>query len=171
VAINGIYAVGYDLATLTLPAGQNTPLSLRVTNTTYAALSLRDGDGAAGSGKKFGGVSGNDPDFFLLTIEGFGAGNTSLGKIDFYLADYRFALNAQDYIVTDWRLIDLTSLGENVAKLQFSVSSTDNGAFGINTPAYFAIDNVSVVPEPACGALLGLTAAGLLGVRRRKTSR
>jgi hypothetical protein len=34
---------------------------------TYAALSMRDGDGFA---KQFGGASGDDPDYFLLTITG-----------------------------------------------------------------------------------------------------
>jgi hypothetical protein len=59
-----------------------------ITNTTYAALSMRDGDTFA---KKFGGTSGNDPDWFLLTITGKNASGGTTGTVDFYLADYRFS--------------------------------------------------------------------------------
>ena len=82
--------------------------------------------------------------------------------MDFYLADYRFADNGLDYIVDDWSWVDLTSLGA-VDKLQFGLSSTDNGFFGMNTPAYFAMDNM--VPEPATMSLLAL--GGLAVLRRR----
>ncbi|MCB0844317.1 MAG: DUF4465 domain-containing protein [Bacteroidetes bacterium] len=108
-----------------------------ITNNTYAYLSIRDGDGFA---KKFGGVSGDDPDYFLLTIKKYKDGILSQDSIDFYLADFRFSDNSQDYIVKDWTYISLESLGD-VDSLQFSMSSTDNGMFGMNTPAYFCIDN------------------------------
>src|SRR4029077_6587926 len=55
------------------------------TNTTYAALSMLSGDSFA---KKFGGASGNDPDFFKLTIIGKNAVEQTTGTVDFYLADY-----------------------------------------------------------------------------------
>ncbi|NRB50361.1 MAG: DUF4465 domain-containing protein [Saprospiraceae bacterium] len=108
-----------------------------ISNNTYAYLSMRDGDSFA---KKFGGVTGDDPDYFLLTIKGFYNGELSADSVDFYLADYRFDDNTQDYIVKDWTYIDLLSLG-SVDSLQFSLSSTDNGMFGMNTPAYFVMDN------------------------------
>ena len=108
-----------------------------VTNGTYPFLSMRDGDGFA---KKFGGVTGEDPDFFLLTIKKYYEGDLSMDSINFYLADYRFDDNSQDYIVDEWTYIDLTSLG-NVDSLQFTLSSTDVGQFGMNTPAYFLMDN------------------------------
>ena len=166
------YALGYMdsfngvFPTITRPPAEQF-LSLRITNTTYAALSIRDGDGGSGPGKKFGGVSGNDPDFFKLTITGLGAGDTILGSVDFYLADFRFANNAQDYIVNTWTEVDLAPLGAATRKIQFALSSSDNGAFGMNTPAYFAIDNVQTVPEPASVTLLVLGLAGF-GVRRRR---
>ena len=108
-----------------------------VTNGTYPFLSMRDGDNFA---KKFGGVTGDDPDYFLLTIKKYFGGELSTDSIDFYLADYRFDDNSQDYIVDEWTYIDLTSLG-NVDSLQFTLSSTDVGSFGMNTPAYFLMDN------------------------------
>ncbi len=108
-----------------------------ITNSTYAALSMMKGDNFA---KKFGGESGNDEDFFMLTIEGFDENETSTGKVDFYLADFRFEDNTQDYIVKNWEWVDLTSLGV-VKKLTFTLSSSDVGEYGMNTPAYFCMDN------------------------------
>ena len=63
-------------AYIDLPAGMD-PASVRLTNTTFAALSMRDGDAFA---KQFGGVSGDDPDWFLLTIDGLDAGGASVGS-------------------------------------------------------------------------------------------
>ena len=105
-----------------------------VNNTTYAALSMRDGDSFA---KQFGGATGDDEDWFLLTIIGKDAGGSSTGMVDFYLADYRFGDNSMDYIVNDWTWVDLTGLGSNVTSLEFQLASTDNGSFGMNTPSYF----------------------------------
>jgi Domain of unknown function (DUF4465)/PEP-CTERM motif len=135
------------------------------TNSTYSALSMLDGDAFA---KKFGGASGNDPDWFLLTISGFDAGNAPTGSVDVYLADYRFADNSLDYVLDSWQWVDLTGLGA-VHSLDFSLSGSDVGDFGLNTPAYFAMDNLVVIPEPASGALLalGLAALGVCGRRRR----
>src|SRR5262249_25167851 len=96
-----------------------------ITNTTYAALSMRDGDGFA---KKFGGASGNDADYLILTITGRDAANAITGSVDFALADYRFANNALDYIVNQWTFVDLSGLG-TVAALEFSLDSSDQ-AFG-----------------------------------------
>jgi hypothetical protein len=133
--------------------------SVKLTNTTYAGLSMRDGDGFA---KKFGGASGNDPDYFLLTIHALDAANVETGTLDVYLADYRFANNTLDYILADWTRFDLSSLGA-VRALEFSLSSSDNGDFGMNTPAYFVLDDLVAVPEPASGLSLavGLSAVGL----------
>ncbi|MFI5196449.1 MAG: DUF4465 domain-containing protein [Chitinophagales bacterium] len=108
-----------------------------VTNNTYAYNSMRDGDFAA---KKFGGASGNDPDWFLLTMKGYSGGVLTADSVNFYLADYRFVHNDSDYIVKTWEWVNLTSLG-HVDSLQFLLSSSDNGSFGMNTPAYFCMDN------------------------------
>lgn len=109
-----------------------------ITNSTYAYLSMRDGDQFA---KKFGGASGDDPDFFLLTIKGLVNGEETPDSIDFYLADFRFQDNTQDYIINEWTYVDLYGLGE-VDGLSFTLSSSDNGQFGMNTPAFFCIDDV-----------------------------
>lgn len=115
-----------------------------VTNGTYPYLSMLEGDSFA---KKFGGESGDDPDFFLLTIKKYIGGALSTDSVNFYLADYRFEDNSQDYIVDEWTYVDLTSLG-NADSLQFTMSSTDVGMFGMNTPAYFCIDDLTTTNMP-----------------------
>ncbi|MBS1701685.1 MAG: DUF4465 domain-containing protein [Armatimonadetes bacterium] len=148
--------------TITVPTGQSLT-GLWITNTTYAYYSMHDGDAFA---KKFGGATGNDPDWFKVTATGL-VGLTITGTADFFLADFRDADNSNDYIVSDWRYFDLTGLGA-ATSVQFTLSSSDNGAFGMNTPAYFAIDDVSSVPEPASLAIIGF---GLVGLARRRSRR
>ena len=137
-----------------------------VTNTTYAALSMLEGDSFA---KKFGGEDGTDADWFLLTAYGLDGSYARTGNsVEFYLADYRFQDSADDYIVTDWTWVDLTSLGV-VYGLEFELTSSDTGAYGMNTPAYFAMDDLEAnpVPVPAAVWMLGSGLIGLVTVRRR----
>lgn len=110
---------------------------LFITNTTYAYYSMLEGDQFA---KKFGGETGDDPDYFLLTIKKYENGELSTDSVDFYLADFRFADNSMDYIVDQWTFVDISSLGA-ADSLSFTLNSTDVGQFGMNTPAYFAMDN------------------------------
>ena len=135
-----------------------------VSNTTYAALSMANGDAFS---KKFGGASGDDPDWFLLTITGLDGLGVAIGEVEFYLADFRFADNGLDSIVDAWTSVDLSSLGP-VRGLDFTLASSDNGVYGMNTPAYFAIDDLTytVVPEAGTGSLLALGLAALAARRR-----
>jgi len=160
---NGIYGVGY-VGWVAVPTVTVTPRVIDgayVTNTTYAYWSMKEGDAFA---KKFGGADGNDADWFKLTVTGKDADGNATGTVDFYLADYRFADNGRDYILNEWTWMDLSGLGA-VGSLAFTLSSSDVGGFGMNTPAYFAMDNV--VPEPATVAVLAM--AGLALRRRRKS--
>ena len=109
-----------------------------INNSTYAALSMRDGDAFA---KRFGGEDGTDPDFLFVSIKEYGSRNVNNDSIVFYLADYRFDNSQDDYILDEWTYIDLTQFG-NVDTLSFQLFSSDVGQFGINTPAYFCIDNI-----------------------------
>lgn len=165
--VYGIYSQPFSVGpTMTLGVNASTPQSMFITNTTYASQSMLNGDDFA---KQFGGDTGDDPDFFLLTIRGFNSSSAEIGSVDFYLADYRFADNSEDYIIDSWTEVDLTSLGTEVAALQFNLSSSDNGDFGMNTPAYFAMDDFSAVPEPAAfGLLFGAVALGFVTLRRRR---
>ena len=110
---------------------------LYVTNSAYTYLSLKYGDGV---GKKFGGAHNTDPDWFRLTVKGWYQGNLVADSVNFYLADFRSSDTSQHYILRTWKFVDLLPLG-NVDSLYFTLNSSDTGAFGMNTPAYFALDN------------------------------
>jgi hypothetical protein len=86
---------------------------------------------------------GNDPDFFQIKVKKFYEGQLQADSVTFYLADFRFEDNSKDYIVKDWTWLDLSGLGA-ADSLLFSLSSSDFGDFGINTPVYFCIDQVVV---------------------------
>ena len=128
-----------QLPYLTLPTGASVTEAY-VTNVTYVALSLLNGDAFA---KKFGGATGNDADFFKLSAYGTdAAGNVLPNSAETYLADYRFANNAQDYVLQNWTRFDLTPLA-SAHRIYFNLSSSDVGSFGMNTPALFALDSLA----------------------------
>lgn len=164
------YAVAYSGSHAFFNLPTNTLLSsVAVNNTTYAALSMQNGDSFA---KKFGGVSGNDPDFFRVSFNGFdglnGVGN-AIGSVTVNLADFTFANNSQDYILSNWLTVNLSPIA-NARSVSLSWASSDVGAFGINTPTYVALDNLtlSAVPESSSLALLGIAGMGAAWWRRRK---
>jgi hypothetical protein len=148
------YAVGFvgfygTLPTMTLD--EPTVVSgLYVTNNNYAYYTMLNG-GMFGA-KKFG-----DGDWFLLTMTGKDAAGVITGTVNFYLAE------GTD-IVNDWEYVSLASLGV-VKSVEFNLSSSDTGAYGMNTPGYFVID--TVVPEPTAILLFGF---GVMIVARRKKS-
>ncbi|MBO7459705.1 MAG: DUF4465 domain-containing protein [Bacteroidales bacterium] len=108
-----------------------------VTNNLWAYQSVVNGDA---SSTPFGGTTGNDPDWFKLTATGKNASGQTIGTLDFYLADYRFDNNEEDYVVDTWEWFDLSTLGA-VHTISFSLSSTKGNAYGMLTPAYFCIDD------------------------------
>ena len=113
--------------------------SISFCNSTYSYLSIRDGNVFC---KKFGGDSGNDPDWFKLTLTGINADGNPTGYVDIFLADFRFVDNANDYIANMWTNISLENLGF-ISGLVFEMSSSDSGEWGMNNPAYICIDNIS----------------------------
>lgn len=137
LAYQGMSAVKIDFNKLV------TNVKFKVTNSTYAYISMLKGDSYS---KKFGGTSGNDQDWFLLKVTALNAENTPIGTADIYLADFRFSDNTKDYITNAWSPIDLSSLGE-IKSLKFELSSSDNGTWGMNTPAFFCLDNLEYVEK------------------------
>ncbi len=137
------YAVGYIFDPITIRLQPNAigkpMIGMYVTNSTYTYLSMRDGDSFA---KKFGGETGTDPDFLLITFKKYSEGVLSSDSINFYLADYRFNDSNMDFLVSDWTYVDLTALG-SMDSLSMQMTSTDNGIFGMNTPSYVCIDQVT----------------------------
>ncbi len=142
------YAVYYQSGSLTAES-QNTAITeFKITNTAVASLVMENGYFNA---KQFGSPLGgngqpdgtNGEDFFRVWfIAESDAGD--LDSMEFYLADYRFADSTQDYILDSWVTIDLTQeFGFPVSALNFRFESSDNDPmFGMNTPAYFAIDDI-----------------------------
>lgn len=118
-----------------------------VTNSTYAYMSMLNGDQFA---KKFGGASGDDPDYFFVRFRFYDAflnftDSVPLSQFDMYLADYRFEDNSKDYILDDWALVQLNDYPayENSGyRVSMQLYSSDTGMFGINTPAFFCIDDL-----------------------------
>lgn len=127
-----IYAVSYvdtfaeGLPTITFVSEQRVT-GAYFTNSNYTYYSMLNGDDFA---KKF-----TSEDWFKLTITGIDAAGGETGSVEFRLADGR-------NIIKDWTWVDLRELG-TVKQLTFSLSSTDVGAWGMNTPAYFCIDNIN----------------------------
>lgn len=116
-----------------------------VTNNLWAYQNMHDGDATATA---FGGPTGNDPDWFKLTATGKNANGQTVGTAEFYLADYRFANNDDDYILNTWEWFDLSTLGA-VHTISFSLSSSKNNSGGMITPAYFCIENFNgTAPTP-----------------------
>ena len=143
------YGVFYDSGVISFSPSESRVFdSIKITNTTYAAISIRDGDAY---GKQFGSqtdangiIDGtNGEDFFKVWVICEDYDGSIQDSIEFYLADYRFANNAQDYIVNEWTNIDLTGLGFYVNKISFRFESSDVSFGYINTPTYFAIDDIS----------------------------
>lgn len=103
-----------------------------VTNSAYAINSMTFGDGFAHSF-----AAG---DWFKLTAVGRHA-DGSTATADFYLADFRDEAAVEHYMVKDWEWMDLRHLGK-ITHLTFTLSSSDTGSYGMNTPAYLCLDNL-----------------------------
>lgn len=171
-APGAIYAVGdysaYNSQPSLLKLGAAAAASLDglyVTNSLYAAKSMQNGDSFA---KKFNAA---DKDWFMLTIEGLNAANQSTGSVDVYLADFRSENAAEHFILSDWLYVNLESLGIDTQYLSFTMSSSDVGEYGINTPTYFVIGGLAAVPEPSTvAAVLSLATLGVVLLRRNRKS-
>lgn len=94
-----------------------------------------------GGVKKF-----SNNDYFTLYVTGY-RNNMEIGTINFDLACKR-GHNSEhptwDYIVTDWRKLELSSLGE-VDKIVFHLDSSDKDENNVmRTPAWFCIDGLQL---------------------------
>ena len=102
------------------------------TNNTYAYNSMRDGD--------FFAHAFHNGDWYKIMIRGYLHGALKSDSVGFYLANFNNPVPANNYILKTWEWVDLSGLGI-VDSLEFTLSSTDNGSFGMNTPAYFCMDD------------------------------
>ncbi|MEX1191367.1 MAG: DUF4465 domain-containing protein [Brumimicrobium sp.] len=162
------YALYNSGDTLYLPSPSDFG-NVSIVNTTYAGISMRDGDQF---GKQFGSPNDangdpdgtNGEDYFYITVYGWDDNDELVDSTEIYLADHQSADANDHYILDEWTDFDLADLnGSNY--LTFGFTSSDVGDFGINTPKYFALDNleyktstvgiqeasmdISVYPNPA----------------------
>lgn len=145
------YGVYYLFGSLSAESANMQITEFKITNTALAKLIMENGYFNA---KQFGSPLGgngqpdgtNGEDWFKVWI--FAESDQGdLDSMEYYLADYRFADSTQDYIVDTWETIDLTQeFSFPVSTLNFSFESTDNDpVYGINTPTYFAIDDIKTM--------------------------
>lgn len=80
-----------------------------------------------------------DGDWLKLTAHGVKADGSEVSTY-FDLADYR---TDKPTIAASWVPFDLSALGE-ITELYFTMSSSDSGQWGMNTPSYFAIDRLRI---------------------------
>ncbi|KAA6350596.1 hypothetical protein EZS27_002079 [termite gut metagenome] len=109
-----------------------------VTNSTYVYLAIKDGNDG------FGVVKGpfTADDYFILTATGYDSSG-EIGKVDFPLADFR---NGKSDIVNTWTWVDFTPIA-SARYIEFELSSTDRNDFGMNTPSYFCMDDVTLTEK------------------------
>lgn len=135
------FAIAYCYDQIVLKPANNQQVlklqSFQFTNSTWAGRSMKFGDAFS---KKFGGPTGNDPDFFKLRVFNY-YGGVATDSADVYLADFRFGNNQEDYIVKEWRTANF-NFSQPLDSIGFKLESTDVGQFGINTPTYFCLDNL-----------------------------
>lgn len=119
-------------ATMSFAAGKELVIrSADVCNSTYAALAIVNGSDFS---RKF--ASG---DWYKVIFTGYTAAGDCTGTVDFYAADYR---GSSPFVCSGWTAVDLSALGA-VNRVEITMESTDTGSFGINTPCYICIDNVT----------------------------
>ncbi len=122
-----VYYNSYSSKLPTVTRKDGAPFKLytcRVTNSAYAYNSMKYGDAYA---KKF-----DESDWFLITATGY-LNDVKLGTAEYYLA--------QNGKITDyWDVMDLSGIG-TVDRVEFSLSTSDVGEWGMNTPTYFCMDN------------------------------
>ena len=109
-------------------------ISFDVANSTYAALSMKNGDG-------FSSPFGND-DWFDLLVQFYDANDNPLFVNSSNVAQPQaISLAKGTDIVENW--INVTIKGDaEVSKIEFTMQSSQNDDWGMATPAYFCMDNL-----------------------------
>lgn len=135
------------------PAGKDQPVtgtakhgkfnSVWISNTTYTYLTMKNGNAyTAGS------LEDQKGWFKVVFIALNAAGEPTGKKVEYYLANYDAAKNAEsgltNQIRTGWNQINLSDLGESVCSVAINFEGSDTGDYGLNTPAYVALDDLDV---------------------------
>lgn len=122
----------YDasLVTFEFADGEHVIDHMWVTNTNYFLNSLTYGDGFN--------APASDATWVKVVAYGYNTADEETGSVEIYLCE-------DGECLTEWAKWDLTPLGK-VAKVafNFSASADQIGDYGMNCPAYFAYDDVTV---------------------------
>lgn len=149
------YAVGYDDGgyhpapeiLLDLPAA---PKSVLLNNTTYAAGVIRDGNAYA---RAF-----TNGDTFVLTLTAYDIEGHTLAVTNHYLADFR---DDSSFIQTNWSELDLSWMPPEVVSIVGTLTTTDVGDWGANTPMYFAMADLTYAYADSSGGIASTNPAVL----------
>jgi len=145
------FAISYGRSVVRLPYKKGgwpiTYFRFSYTNNTYTYKSMKYGDGFS---KKFGGILGTDQDYLKLYVIGYDENNTPVDTLgmdemrdEMALADFRMN---RKYLNKNWTAYVSGSFKKNIVRMEFELESTDVGQFGMNTPAYFCLDNLFEYP-------------------------
>lgn len=139
------YAVAYDNGTILVQNNIIEGDSIRgfyITNSAWGKLCVEKGSGVASAFKT--------GDYFKVIFTGKKA-NGEETTMEYYLADYRAEKETDHYVLDTWQWVDLRPLGK-VLSVSFKFDGSDKGSYGLNTSAYFCMDNFNgerVVKETA----------------------
>ena len=122
------FAVMFAPASMTFADGAaHEVVSFDVAPTNYELGSIKYGLNGASALTESG--------YLTVTVTGYN-GTAATGTVDIDLA-------RDGVLLEGWKTVALSSLGK-VTKLAFTMSGSDMGSWGLNSPAYFAFDNVVV---------------------------
>ena len=87
-------------------------------------------------------------DWFKVLFYGVTEDGKTSAPVEAYLADYRSSKENERYILKEWQMVDLKPLTVNgpVKYIYMQMASSDTDPqWGMNTPAYIAIDGLQVI--------------------------
>ena len=126
------YLVGYPKAEITFNTGKSYKVIGAYFNlNTYTFYSILYGDSFS---RAF-----TEGDNLKLIVHGVDAEDNEK-TVEVSLAAFS---NGSLTASTGWKYVDLSKLGE-VEEIYFTMSSTDTGEWGMNTPSYFCLDKLAV---------------------------
>lgn len=111
-----------------------TPQAISVTNATYSYYMMLHGD-------SFGNAPFAKGDWFRLVAHGVKKDGTE-SEVGFDLARCE-GEDKSEWIVDDWKVFDLSALG-NVIGIYFTMESSRSNEYGMLTPSYFAVGALTV---------------------------
>ena len=75
-------------------------------------------------------------DYFYVTFDAYDLDGEVIATTNYYLADFR---DGRTFIQTNWVELDLSWMPPEVASLVGTMTTSDVGQYGPNTPMYFAL--------------------------------